>query len=281
MEKNAQKYILELEYIHELAKLVLQSSCPEEVKRGLSQIVKFYDTTNFQLSFSMPYFRARKCTSSTGYASTSDIYIPPPKYTDAGRLNEAGKPVLYLCLSMATALSEIKATDGDYVQIGLYEPKDKKLRLGLIGEKIGSIKQSGAYLPIEKSEHYRKLIDNLNAKDPKLAMAYLYSDGFLNEVLTDPSADSKNYLHSRALTNLIINKEPFLDGIMYHSLAHSGGMNIALPFESAQKNIGLGSTFVIKVNKKYKYGLFDYEVVSKGNVCSKSNSVTWEKTNEY
>ncbi|MFA0562749.1 RES domain-containing protein [Vibrio sp. 10N.222.51.C8] len=270
-----QKWVLDLDYMHNLAVDIKASRSEKFIRDGISYVLQFYDIINFSFSYEKSFVRARVAENGQGFNNTSEIYYPPRHLTGVGRINEEGSPFLYLSLTTDVALAEIGAKEGDVVQISAFEPKDKPVCVGIIGEKYKASIGAGNFLPKEATEILANLVKKLEKEDKKKAMAYLYPDMFFDEVITNPNASQDDYIHSRLLARLMFEKQTSLDGIMYHSVASYSGLNIALPCDKADSLLGLAHTILIRVKKAYSYGLFDIELLKKPKNILQDGTIIW------
>ncbi|MFK8898277.1 RES domain-containing protein [Serratia sarumanii] len=269
------KNLLDIEYIHKISDKIRESESEDFVENSLAFLLSFYDLINFSFAYDTPLFRARKTESGKGFTSTSDIYYPPKHLTNIGRLNEKGTPFLYLSLSLDTALTEIGAKDGDIIQASGFMLKNNSLTLGVIGESFRSSRGRASILDKESATIISNFIRKLSIKDRKLALSYLYTDLFFDEILRSKNAKKTNYIHSRILSRNIFNKYPNLDGLLYHSVASLASLNVALPSKKADTSIGLVDTMLLKVIKAYPYGLYDIEFIKKPKNILRNGNIIW------
>lgn len=270
------KEILHIDHMHKISKSIKFSKSEEFIEANLRFLLRFYDLINFELKYERAYLRARKSENGKPFPSTADIYYPPPNITGVGRLNEKGKPSLYLSMTIDTALIEIGAKDGDIVQISGFIPKDKPITLGLIGEHFKAIRGIGGFLDKEQSKCIADFSAKIERIDRKHALSYLFIDLFFDEILRDPEAKKNDYIHSRILSRLLFEKYPFIDGLMYHSVASFGCVNIALPQQKTDELLGLVNTILVKVNRAYPYGLYDVETIQTPNKITPNGDIIWQ-----
>lgn len=272
---SEEKFILDLDYMHDLAEKIKSSHSEEHVRDGLKYALQFYDIINFDFKYERSLVRARVADDENGFNNTSEIYYPPHHLTNVGRVNDKGAPVLYLSLTVDVALAEVGAKEGDIVQVSAFEPVNKPVRLGVIGEKYKASRGNNNFLPQDASDILLEVVKKLEKEDRKTAMAYLYPDMFFDDIMTDPNASQYSYIHSRTLAKLLFDKQKSLDGILYHSVACLGGTNIAIPSDKADSLLALSYTSLIKVKRKYAYGLFDIELLKSPRDIQKDGTIIW------
>ena len=216
-----------------------------------------YSRLEFSLGYNRGVWRARFCTP-IGFPNFEDMSHPPSDVAPANRLNEKGEPILYCSLNNRTALQEIEAKTGDYVQLVNYRVDPTlKLRCCVFGELLRVHRAGRSWVDdqLEKSLNHI-----LNRVPPDAGTSILYLDGFMSEILHDPDAAATGYLRSRILASRLFAKYPDVDAVLYPSVAVEGGKNLAIRPSAAQKVLTVASSAVLRIVKSYEYGLFDFEV---------------------
>lgn len=235
--------------------------------------LRHYEAINYSLSYDFPLWRARKCIDSTGFANTGELYYPPPSITKAGRVNEAGAPVLYLSFSKFTTLYEIGARQGDYVHLAGYSMnKDRPLRTLIIGEINNVHKRGQGLLPGRLSEEINKILNGLSFET---GYSFVFMDAFLAGVLSDRNAGTNNYLHSRTLCKALLEKYEGIDAIHYPSVALEGSMNLAIIPKAADKALRVMGTSVMVIEKEYDYGLFRFRLIRYSKSPLANGVIVW------
>lgn len=263
-----------IEEVVELSNKINSFMSPEEAEFYISRAAEIYELLNFNLSKG-PYFRARTCESLNGYALKSEISYTPEEITKPGRLNDENRPFLYLSRTLNTALLEVDAKDGDIIQIGYFEEKvGSTIRLGLIGEFLRASRGGGCITP-EVQQHISKILNKISQKDQSAANSYIFLDSLFDDIITDPNAKEKNYIHSRILTRSLINNNNHLDGILYHSNKNKHSYNIAIPSKKSDEKMDLTYSVIIKIKKRYKYGLFDIDIINKSKNINQNREIEW------
>mgnify|MGYP000583769907 CR=1 FL=1 len=178
-------------------------------------------------------------------------------------------------MTIDTALAEIDAKEGDIVQVSTYRPTSRPIRVGAIGEKLRASKGFIGFLPEEASQKLAALGNKMDQMGRKTSLSYLYPDYFFDSLLRDNTAKNKNYIYTRILSRLLFEKNPSIDSIVYHSVASFGSHNIAFPSKKADELLGLENTILIKIKKKYDYGLYDIELLKEPKEILNNGDIVW------
>ncbi|HUT17418.1 MAG TPA: RES domain-containing protein [Acidobacteriota bacterium] len=265
--------VIDINFLQDFALALRHEADPGVVHEKLSWLLDHYDVINYDLSYDWPIWRARKCKTENGFGSVNELIYPPRHIVNAGRLNNAGEPMLYGALNKNTALEEIGAEGGEYVHIiGFRIKKGASIKCCIVGE-IDSVYRSGrAMISEELGVQLNRLIQRMPYQ---AAMSFVFADAFLSSLLRDPSASKNDYLHSRTVRQLLFERKSDLEAICYLSVRMEGAMNIALKPEVADERLDLAGTSVIKIEKKFDYGLFDFSLVKNAKDIEQDRKIIW------
>lgn len=263
--------VLPLNDLQRCARLILSELEPRHIEAQLRWLLQYYEVLNYKLGYGWLLWRARKCDASSGYQNLKDLSYPPYSLVKAGRLNNPGAPVLYATFNVFTALAEVEALEGDYVHIIGYK-MIRSIRSCFIGEYI-NVHRSGRALTSEQIGADLNRI--LNKMPPEEGRSFVFTDAFLSSILRDTKAASKNYLHSRILGTLLLQKQPEFEAMHYPSVAMERAMNVAIKPKIADQMLKVTGTCVIKVNKKYDYGIFDFSIVRNAKAPFHDDLIRW------
>ncbi len=266
--------VLPLDRLQTISRAVNDATDATEIEKNLSLVLSFHSLVNYQFRYDRALWRGVICESSCGYANIRRVGYPPPEVATNGRLNEAGNPLLYTSLNQFTVLEEIGAKPGDFVHLIAYAFRPKEmLRCGIVGE-IAQVHRWGRSL---SSEHLSKELTRiLNGLEFEAGKSFVFTDAFLASLLRDRDASASDYLRSRILARLLFMKLEGLDAMIYPSVAHEGAMNLAITPRAADMKLKIGATLVVRVNQKYDYGLFDFEVVRSAKGQHADGTIDWK-----
>jgi hypothetical protein len=266
--------IFELNFLQDFAGALRSENDPSVVHRKLSFLLAHYDVINWDLKYDWPIWRARKCKTADGFDSIDDLIYPPPHLTPAGRLNNPHEPMLYGVFNKNTALEEVGAEEGNYIHvIGLRLKKNSRIRCCVIGE-IDRVHRSGrSMLSEELAAHLLRIIQD--ELPYKAAMSFIFVDAFLSSLLRDPLASANDYLYSRTVRQLLFEKQPTVEAICYSSVKLEGALNVAITPEIADNRLDLAGTSVIKIERRFDYGLFDFSLVRNATDVRHDRRIVW------
>jgi len=264
---------LHLGFLDELSSSILKSTDPVFIREKLNLILDHYQVINYEFHYSRAFWRARKCIDENGFENISELGSPPKALTREGRLNEKNDPILYTSINQYSTLDEIKAEEGDYIHIVAYEQiTDHPLCCGTIGE-ITHMNRWGSGLT---SETVGNLLNNFMSNMPhEFGKSFVFTDAFLSSLLKDKKAQDTNYIHSRILANLIFSRNPQLDAIAYSGVALESSRNYAIKPLSAESSLQMAASFVLKITKKYKYGMYDFQILKNAEGIEFDGKFMW------
>ncbi len=185
-------------------------------------------------------FRRARILKNISANYVQDFLWPPNALASAGRANKPGQPVMYLADRTETALREIRLDAGEVVLAEFSIQPGKQLRVLPIGEMLFINRTGHGRLLKERG---LALNDFMNACKHEEAQAYLITDAFLNEILSN---EKEPYELSSHLCNALFEKYSDVSVIAYPSAQQLGAINFAVKTESFWNSWG-----VVSVSKFY------------------------------
>lgn len=267
--------LIEIEHLHDLCKKILDSNDSIFIEEKILWLVEFHRILNFNLGYEHLLWRARKVTSKDGYANINQLSYPPRNLTKPGRLNSQGEPMYYASFTQQTTLEEIEASEGDIIHMTGSEITNP-IRGCIVGEFV-NIHRSGKGIMVNDiaTSMIKKTMENLS-QDPKAIASFIYIDAFFSSVLRDKNAQNNNYIHSRALGKAILSSIKDAACIFYPSVALEGSMNVAIQPEFVMKSTEIKINCLLKINKKYSYGIYDFEILKIAKGHDKNGTIIWQ-----
>lgn len=262
-----------MKVLTDFEKSLLATHDKNEISEKLEWFFNFYQVINYTLHYDRAIWRARICDSPSGFTNLSELSQPPKNLTKAGRLNEPNSPIFYASFSQFTAFEEVGAKEGDYVHLSGYQIKENGIRGCIVGEILKVHRSGTTYQPSGPAAELNKI---LNSMDFDAALSYVYMDALLSSILRDIKASETNYLHSRELGKRLLVSATDLDAIFYPSVALEDALNIALKISSIPKTIDMMGNSVVRVNKKHKHGLCEFQVIKNSSGYRENGDIVWD-----
>lgn len=263
---------LELKELDDYCDSIINSSNPKEIKTKLQFLTQDYKFLTRQVSTDFHVWRARKLTQKSPFLNVRELSYPPTQITGVGRLNNANEPIFYGSIRKETALAEIELEAGDFVQLaGFRFVENTNINLAMMGQYWYVFKTGRFELGEDPEGVVSKL---LNTFSPEAGYKTLYIDRFLAELLSARNASDKNYLHTRILTKIIFERTN-AEAIFYPSIKDKQGLNIAIKPLISDMYFKNSSCGVLEVNKKLRYGMYDYDSIYTARGLDENNNFIW------
>lgn len=246
-----------LDRLNNISEEVFNEKDSRKIREYIRELIQYASVFNFGMKSTRPFFRARLCPKD-GFEYEHDMWAPPIGSNAIGRFNEEGLYILYLSSSVSGALDEVGAKDGDFVQVGSYVlEKNNMLQCAVFGEVKNFVKwQRGSIT----DEIDRYVEHKLLAMDALKQKAYIMADSILADILLG-SSEKEEYRQSRELAKFVFETHPEINALIYKGVDSDGARNFAVRTKAVAENMHLNNFCVLKVTKKYKYGIYDYEIV--------------------
>lgn len=266
---------LTLDHCEELIDCALASDTRENFQRFVYPLVEEFGILSFGIGRSQTYWRAR-IVDKERYNLLEEIDYPPAELVKRpGRLNDIQSPCFYISSTLETAVSEVQPSPGQLVQVaGFRIAPEEILQLIFLGEyyhveKRGFTNYSGH----DPGDTIRKLINKHPFEERRV---HLLIDNFFAHVISDKDASRNDYLHSRALRDLLLSKVS-AHGIAFPSARDAGGVNFGVLPEPSDKLFHNVCCLCMKVGKKRKFSSYDLDLVGVvGDLTDDRKGFVWE-----
>lgn len=251
--------MLTLNRCEDLIGKTLASTTRSDFQAAVSPLLNEYKILSFGIGRSSTHWRAR-IIEHDRFSLLDEIDYPPANViTRPGRLNNAGEPYFYVSSNVETAVAEVLPKEGQLVQVaGFRIVPDGILRLICLGEyhsvyKRGYISFNGT----DPGGTVRKLIHKMSFEERQTC---LLIDNFLAHLISDRQARNNNYLHSRALRDLLYDHVG-ADGITFPSARDLGGVNFGVKPDPSDKLYHNVCCIIVRVGKKMQFAPLEIELV--------------------
>jgi len=228
-----------------------------------------------------PVGKTAHVDSTRLFTNLSDLGPPPSECVSTyGRCHVPRSPLFYASFDESTVLAELAPERDSLVYLINCVPNDGALfKTRLIGEidYIRRFRRSSVL-----SHHHvttKEILEWIDSANDEQDYVRLLTDAFFAEMFSRNAVTQNDYRASSALCSLMLElkgtDEPS-DGeaLYYPSVAHRGGMNIALTPKCFHEKARVVSCKVIKVDACFGFGLYKTHVVANGEMDS-DGGIQW------
>lgn len=208
--------------------------------------------------------------------------LPVEKCRAFGRCHVPGSPVFYAAFNESTVLSELRPALESIVYLLTCSPKSGvQFKSALIGE-IDYVRRYGRGSVFTKeNEHIVQLRNWISSVSSESDYVRLVTDAFMADTFLQHSYTEDNFRATSALASLVLNLESageagLAEALYYPSVAHRGGMNIALTRECFVKKVQPISCKVVLVQRNFGYGIYKTETLMESKNISDDGVICWK-----
>ncbi|MDO6445177.1 RES domain-containing protein [Colwellia sp. 1_MG-2023] len=257
----------------------ISRSSYEEVQDIVKALIYGMVFLNRTPSPGLTLYRGRIISDGQLLKNKSDFsYCPEEKITEFGRCNSPDNTVFYGSNNLDTVLSELKPEIGDIVQVGVAQLKQgSSFEIAVLGE-VDHIRRYERSLLGQPNMYVEKIFkDFLPNEQSKI---YLI-DAFCAEMFSLPNNNQKDYFFTCALSNLIFDlpakeKKGAVDGFVYPSVAHRGGINLAIKPKSFDSHFDFSGFMSFKIHDYLGFGLYGRVQEHIGIYNNKEGVIDWK-----
>ena len=224
-------------------------------------------------------FRARYLENlESPFTKLSELMAPPKEIVSKyGRCNQPNQSVFYGANNIPTMFAEMRAQKEDHFQYLEFKGlKNTYLRAGFVG-LIDHYRRYNTIPPLfgEQSKELEEKIKAIQSQLTKeewsktlLVDAFL-ADWFRKKI---PSSDNLDYNVTAAFTNYHF--EQPVEALVYPSVAHLGGWNVAIKPEISLEKFTVISGGIFRLDEDFGYGLYNASAIKSVDTIS-SSGIQW------
>lgn len=266
---------LTLDRCEELIKAALGTENRDAFQQLVSPLLEEFGVLSFGIGRDQTYWRAR-IIELDRYNLLKELDYPPAELVRRpGRLNDIKAPCFYISSTLETAVAEVQPSPGQLVQVaGFRIVPEKILQLIFLGEYYNVAKRGfTSYTGHDPGNTVRKILNEHPLEEQRV---HLLIDNFFAHVISDKEASRNNYLHSRALRDLLLAKVS-AHGIAFPSARDPGGVNFGVLPEPSDEIFHNVCCLVMKVGKKRMFASHDLEFLGvAGGLSDNRKRFLWE-----
>ena len=206
---------------------------------------------------------------------------PKEKCSAFGRCHVPESPIFYASFNEDTVLSELRPNIGSVVYLLKCRPKPgENFRMRVIGE-LDYIRRNGRSSILSKENklvfEIREWLRTAHTESDFVRIAI---DAFMADVFLRRAQTPNDYKASSALSSLMLEMEGIdhpADGeaLYYPSVAHQGGMNIALTRLCYENKVEPVSCKIVLVQRYFGYGIYKTHPLAETSDIDSSGNIMW------
>lgn len=219
------------------------------------------------------FYRGRRLKKGSAHSTTDKLVARKAKdIEDFGRCHSPGQSVLYASSNLETVFSELSAESEDEFQLITLKVKEgKSVPCALVGE-VDHVRRHGrssvGNQDIVKDVH--QLLDSRSTPE-KNRLCFL--DAFLADRFRQPALAPHDYKITSCFSEHLFSLSG--GGILYPSVGHLGGINIAVPSNVFFSNFEITESRVCKIFQVIGFGIFGNVEIKKSKKIH-NNKIQWK-----
>jgi hypothetical protein len=218
------------------------------------------------------FYRVRKCDSADGWPSLVDCLNPPLGSPNYGRASMPREPILYGSLNLWTALDEIDASEGDFVQVvGFNVVPGEKMVAGHIGD-LTKCKNSGS--TTLGNSPIAMFVREIARLTPIGFHRGAYVDGLLSELFSAQTSKHYDYRITAMFAKSIFDSG---QGLIYPSVRTRHAMNLALHRQLFDANFQILFSQVLQIRHYFGYSTYDLGSKRYSTAFSENGVIDWQQ----
>lgn len=221
--------------------------------------------------------RSRPVQWHTLYENVSQIIYPESsKVTSTNRANFAGQSIFYGSNGIDTTLLECGIQSETSVITGQYRLKDGcQISLIILGQ-IDHFRRHQR-LTVQAPGIENILTDIFNGLSFDARQALYFCDAFLADYFSrTENAECRNVYEITARVANTLYANANIDGLLYPSVRHMGGLNVALKPEVFDTKFEMMNFGAINIMQDFGYGLYDYYEHAHGTQLQENGDFIWQ-----
>lgn len=231
--------------------------------------------------FSFPYavegtqdwWRVRRSKPGELFTHTDSLKYPPANKTPALRINVAGIPIFYASSSPETAFAESRLKAGDFFHLTRFQTKPR-FYLHIFGD-IDNLRRRAKTI-FEMPDFQRAYEYALGKLRPNIRLAVQLVDAFFVDRLGRKGSPEEYRVTAAIAAELLANQK--LEGIIYPSVEHSGGFNVALKPTCYDAHVFPAETTPSIVLRSYGYGAYQNAQITPLIIKESPGVLEWPDT---
>lgn len=257
----------------------------KQVSEMMDALLRGIPYAGYQLSAEFRAMRGRITKQSEGeklFELSSEFSYRPAQHShDFGRCHQPGTTIFYGALNLDTVIAEIAPEVGDRVHVGVAKVRaGQQLCVTAIGE-IDHVRRYGGPL-VGNAETTTLLNQLLDSFPEEQKVRALLVDAFFADLFSQPAQKQRDYKATSALASLLLEAQAagkeVLDGFYYPSVAHRGGLNVAIRPDKFDALLEWEHFMCFEITDYLGFGLYGRRQIASAMPTPASGCINWELT---
>ncbi|WP_428523596.1 RES family NAD+ phosphorylase [Roseibium sp.] len=226
-----------------------------DVRERLDTIIEDHLFLSGSIPGEFTFFRGRKLDDKKPFHTTDQLTAREPNHiTSYGRCHSPGKSVFYGSNNLETVFSELGLDVGSRVQIIETRCKPKAaVTYTTIGE-IDHVRRYGKPSTLLGDGFREAIVKHWDSLSQTARMRLNFVDAFMAEHFARPVKWPFEYKVTSAFSDIVFALD--IGAIIYPSVGHRGGWNVAVPKNIFDENFKIVSSTVYRIFDAPGYGIF-------------------------
>lgn len=200
---------------------------------------------------------------------------------DYGRCHLPNSPIFYAAFNEDTVLAELKPELYDLVYFLYCRPADGASYKSVTIGEIDHIRRYGrGSIFTEESPNVQQIKRWLAAAEDEDDYVRIVTDAFLAKFISRVCANQEDYRAVSALSGVLlkhkVDQPGVADAIYYPSVAHLGGINVAISLDTYETGVIPYSCKVVHVQNNLGFGVYKTLIVTESEKINSDGSITWK-----
>lgn len=245
----------------------------EYIRQTVDQLTFMFFSLPYAVEGVADWWRVRRSKPGELFTHTDSLKYPPADKTPALRINAAGSSVFYASTSPETAFAESRLKAGDFFHLTKFQTKPR-FHLYVFGD-IDSLRRRAKTI-FDMPEFQRAYEYALGKLRPNVRLAVQLVDAFFVDRLGRKGSPDEYRVTAAIASELLRSKQ--LQGVIYPSVEHSGGFNVAIKPSCYEEHVFPVETTPSIILRSYGYGAYQNARITPLAIKSSPSVLEWPDT---
>jgi RES domain len=251
----------------------LRARSHAEVEAQLNRLIGSHEAVGIARTVDQTWYRARPALNEHGFSNVSELIHPKDGSPNYGRASMPNQSVLYASWNLLTALEEVRAEPGQFVQlISLRVRSGIQFPCEILGECHSVFQSGGSLINSRILEHgIRQCMSQPNSR----VHERVFVDAFLAEQFSRRAEHHSEYKVTATYAHRVLQARR---GLMFPSVQAQHNINLAISASDFAESFEVMGSLLVRIERYAGYGLFITRLVRQTHTIDKTGNFVWEST---